>query len=497
MPISTTGTPVLDRFPSESTDAAHIVIIGAGITGLSAAYYTQIAAATAGVPVRYTLLERDDVVGGKIQTEHLDSPDAFVIEGGPDSFVTQKPWAMDLVQSLGIGDQVMCTNKAKHTTLVLSKGRLQPLPEGLQMIVPTKFMPFALSPLISPLGKLRMAMDVFIPARRDNGDESLATFILRRLGREALNKIGDPLMAGIHSSDASKQSIMATFPRFRALEAKHGSLIKGMLAARRQLARQPASRFATAPFVTLRNGMRTLVGALVPRLTGTVRTNTVVERLERGPDGDGYSVHLGSGEAIHADAVILASPAYVAADLIDEPLPDLAAQLRTIRYVSTAIVSLVYRRSEIGDPLPAFGVVIPKSEGRKINACTVSSNKFANRAPDDYTLVRVFVGGAQHPELLSLDDVTMEALARSELRDLLGITAEPVLRRVARWNRANPQYDVGHLARVDALEAMCPPDLVLAGSAYRGVGIPDCIHQGKEAAEKVVALLSNKQPQLS
>jgi oxygen-dependent protoporphyrinogen oxidase len=472
----------------DCADAPHVVIVGGGITGLSAAFYLQQAARAAGVPLSYTLVERDARCGGKIKTDLIagagyGATGEFVVEAGPDSFVTQKPWGLQLARDLGLDDQLMDTNEAKRKVYVLVKGKRHPLPDGLALIVPTNFGAFAHSPLISPLGKLRMALDMFIPPKRDGADETLADFIRRRLGVEALDKIGEPLLAGIHSSEAERQSLLATFPRFRTLEEQHGSLIRGMRTHR------PAAG-ARSPFATLRGGLGDLVNALVAALDGRMLTGRSVAEIDYAPThAPSYHVRLDNGTRLAADAVILTTPAFVAADLVAPFQPDLSAALRQIRYVTTATVSLAYKRADIGAPLDGFGLLIPASERRSINACTITSIKFARRAPDDYTLLRVFLGGSRNPAVVALDDPALLALVRDELAALFGITVEPVFSRIYRWQRANPQYDLGHLDRVAMIERRCPPGLYLAGCAYRGVGIPDCIAQGRTAAEQLVAEL--------
>ncbi|HWQ14351.1 MAG TPA: protoporphyrinogen oxidase [Roseiflexaceae bacterium] len=499
-------------------EAPHIVIIGGGITGLSAAYTLQQAAQAVGAPMRYTLIERAARLGGKILTECISAGSGtFVVEGGPDSFVAQKPWAIELVRELGLGHELMASNQMPRTTYVLHRGRPLPLPEGTMLIVPTKLVPFARSPLFSPLGKLRMALDLLIPPRRDAADETLAAFIRRRLGREALDRLAEPLMAGIHSAECERQSVLATFPRFRELEAQHGGLIRGMLAARRRTTdhrptindRRPTavgeggdgssvvgrhSSFAHAPFVTLRGGVQALVDALVLRLEGAILTGRGVTALAYDPAASRpYRLCLDDGTLLEANAVVLTAPAYAAADLLAPLAPALAAALRTIRYVSTGTITLAYRRADVGSLLDGYGVVIPRAEGRQVNAVTLSSLKFRHRAPEDHLLVRVFVGGSRTPEALALDDTALLALAREELRAILGIDAEPLFARVYRWQDANPQYDVGHLERVAALDALCPEGLYLAGSAYRGVGIPDCVRQGREAGERALALVTSRE----
>jgi oxygen-dependent protoporphyrinogen oxidase len=463
-----------------------VIVVGGGIAGLSTAYYLQREAKAANRPISCTLVEQNPRLGGKILTERMGD---FVIEGGPDSFLAQKPWGLQLARELGLGDQIIGTNEERHKVFVLHRGRLQPLPDGVMLIVPTKFMPFVLSPLISPLGKLRMGLDLFIPPKRDGQDETLADFVRRRLGEEALDKIAEPLMSGIYNAESDRQSILATFPRFRALEEKYGSLIRGMLAMRRQARAADLNEreVSTSAFVSLRGGLGDLVEALVSALSEiSLLIGRRVEGIGYDPNGTlPYQVQLADGQVLVGDAVVLATPAYVAADLVAPFASELATGLRAIRYVSTGTVSLAYRRSEVGHPLNGFGFVIPRSERRWINACTWTSTKFSHRAPGDHVLLRVFFGGSRHPETVEWPNERLLAMVRDELRDIMGITARPVFIRVYRWPLATPQYDVGHLDRVARLEALCPPGLYLTGSAYRGIGIPDCIRQGKETAARV------------
>ncbi|RME57180.1 MAG: protoporphyrinogen oxidase [Caldilineae bacterium] len=463
----------------------HVLIVGGGITGLAAAWRLQTLAGEQGAPLRYTVLEKAERWGGKIGTEHVhgygDQP--FIVEKGPDSFISQKPWGLQLARELGLDDRLLGTNDHRRKTYVLNRGKLTPLPDGVMLIVPTKIMPFVTSPLISPLGKLRMGLDLFIPAKRDGQDETLADFMRRRLGQEALDKLGEPLLSGIYNADAEEQSLLATFPRFRALEEKYGSLVRGMLAARRNAPPPPPNGKQVSTFVSLRDGAEELVHHLVKRLTGDLRLNAGVARLER--TGDGYRAILEDGEALHADAVILTTPAKATAQLLRDLAPDTVPHLESIRTVSTGTVSLAFRREEIR-PLNGFGVVIPRSERRRINAITWSSTKFDHRAPEGHELIRVFFGGSRTPQTFDLPEDELVAVVRQELADILDIRAEPLLYRVYRWRDAQPQYDVGHLDRVAAIEAGLPPGLWVAGSPYRGVGIPDCVHQGWLAAERVV-----------
>jgi oxygen-dependent protoporphyrinogen oxidase len=477
---------------------SQVIIIGGGISGLSAAYHLQQAAAEAGLPLNYTLLEQADRWGGKIATEtvtgYSDTP--FIVEGGPDSFITQKPWALQLARELGLDDALLPTNDHLRKTFVLNNGRPTPLPDGVMLIVPTKIKPFALSPLISPLGKLRMGLDLFIPPKTDDEDETLAQFIERRLGSEALDKIAEPLMSGIYNADAHKQSLMATFPRFRAIEQKYGSLTKGMLAA--QKARAQASRNGGSPkpamFTSMKSGMSAFVDEIQGRLTGDLRLETAVTQIKieeqrlKPPNLQSsiFNLHLNDGSTLTADAVILAIPAFAAAALLGELAPDAAETLNSIRYVSTGTISLAYRRDELNHPLDGFGVVIPRSEKRPVNAITWTSTKFNRRAPHGYALLRLFFGGSRTPEMMDVGDADLLRIVRRELFEIMGVSADPVFHRIYRWQRSNPQYDVGHLERVAAIEAALPPNLFVTGSPYRGVGLPDCVRQGKETAERII-----------
>ena len=471
-----------------------VAIIGGGIAGLATAYYLQEKARQAGLPLSYSLIESAPDFGGKIVTYEGDG---FVIEGGPDSFITQKPAALRLCRELGLEDRLLGTNDARRKVFVLDGGRLRSLPDGVMLIVPTRFTPFALSPLISVPGKVRMGMDLFIPPRREDGDESLADFIRRRLGQEALDKIAEPLMAGIHVADPERLSLQATFPRFIQLEQKYGSLIKGMLAQKAR--RAEANRNGAGDggklslFMTLQSGLRELVEALVARLEGDLLLGTGVADLARAEDG--YRLRLADGRSLDADAVILATPSYAAADLVEPLHPALAAELRAIRYVSTATVSLGFRRAEFEHPLDGFGFVVSSRDKSKLMACTWTSTKFDGRTPGEHVLLRAFVGGPHNEGLVDLPDEELLGLVREELREVMGVAAQPVASRIYRWPGGNPQYDVGHLERVDQLEAIAAdlPGLYFTGSAYRGVGLPDCIQQGQATAEAVLEAIVEDQ----
>ena len=467
----------------------HVTIIGGGIAGLATAFYLQKKSREQDVSIDYTLLESAPRFGGKIITQAVDD---FVIEGGPDSFITPKPWGTQLCRDLGLSERLIPTNDDRRNIFVLNKGKLVPFPGGFRLTVPTEFVPFALTPLISPWGKMRMGLDLIKPARQINGDESLASFFRRRLGQEAVDKIAGPMMAGIYMADPERLSIRSTFPMFVDMEENHGSLIRGMQAAKKR--RPPASSANGKPpamFTSLRGGMSELVNTLVDQLEGDLRPACRVTGLRRRSPGFEVTFDQPAAPPLTTDAVVLAIPAYIAAPLLEPISPKLSKMLRQIRYVSTATISLGFNRSDIvgQHDLNGFGFMIPKSENRKIAACTWTSTKFNHRAPDDKVLLRVFVGGDGQDDIPELPDADLLALARSELADIMDLTAAPITHKIFRWLKGNPQYDIGHLERVAEMEATAAaiPGLHLAGSAFRGIGIPDCVKSALTAVDQILA----------
>lgn len=446
------------------------MIVGAGITGLAAAYALQREAPDAEVVV----LEREKRLGGKIWTERFDG---FVIEGGPDSFLTSKPGGLNLCRALGIEDDLEGTKPAQRRTFVLRRGRLFEMPQGLSGLVPSRLAPLFRSNLFSPRGKLRMAMEAILPPRRDSSDESLGGFMRRRFGREAYERLIEPLMSGIYGGNGEQLSLQATFPQLLAMEQRSGSLIRGIRAA----PAPPPGRPKPA-FVTPIQGMASIVEALEMALdTAVIRREASVEMIR--PGGATYEIELAGGEIVGADAVIVAAPAHAAARFLAATDLDIAAALDAIPYASTATISLAYAPGTVPEP-EGYGYVVPRAEDRPVLACTWTSSKFANRAPDGYTLLRAFVGRAGREEILEQPDEALVATVRRELREVLDIDAEPLWSRNFRWPNAMPQYTVGHLERVQRIDNHLAnhPGLFLAGSAYRGVGIPDCITSGERAA---------------
>ena len=472
------------------------VVIGGGISGLAAAYSLQ---KIEGPDADYLLLEASDHLGGKIVTY---AGDGFLIEGGPDSFLTQKRAALDLCRELGLGDQLIGSNHtATPSTYVLSKGKLHPMPEGMMLMAPTMILPILRSKLISWPGKLRMGLEIFIGRNTTVADESLGAFVRRRMGSELLAKIAGPLMAGIHAGDPEALSLRSTFPIFTDMEKTHRSLILGMMKRKKAISAQPAQP-ATSPrpsmFTTLSGGLQQLPNAIAARLNpANIQRSTRVQSLSA--DGNQYKIDLADGTFLYADHVIFTTPAYVTADIVQTLDPALAEKLREIRYVSTSTVSLAFRRSEITCDLNGFGFIVPAAEGRKINACSWSSTKFSHRAPDDFVLMRVFIGGAFSEDLAEQDEATLIDIARNELREIMGITATPVLALAYRWTKSNPQYNVGHGLRIDAIDQLVAthPGLYLAGAAYRGSGIPDCIQSGFDTVAKILASQTSSNPAIS
>ncbi len=477
---------------SENKALSRIAIVGGGITGLATAYFLQAQARAQQRPLEVYLIEAGPRLGGKVLTEREDG---FLVEGGPDAFLTTKPWALRLCQELGLADQVVGPQPQNHKTFVLGGGRLRRLPEGVMGLVPTRFGPFLRSDLFSPWGKLRMGLDLLVPPRRDGGDESLGHFVRRRLGREALERLAEPLLAGIYAADADQLSLLATFPRFREMERRHRSLIAGTLAVRRR--RPPASAppkapVSRSPFRTLRSGLSELVKALQARLRETPDVSVIlgqrVVEVQRRNTAPAYRLRLAEGRAIEADAVVLAVPAYAAAEMVASLSPQAAELLSDIAYASTAVVTLALRREQVAHPLDGTGFVVSRTEGRALTACTWSASKWPGRAPEGFVLLRCFFGRAGQEGVLAQDDEALSRLAWEELRDLLGLEGRAVRVWVHRWPRAMPQYRVGHLERLQELDEVLGehPGLILAGAAYRGIGLPDCIRQAQEAAGRVL-----------
>lgn len=455
-----------------------IAIVGGGISGLSAAYCLE-EQRRQGADVEYVLYESSPRLGGVLCTEHING---CVVEAGPDSFVTEKPWAADLCRQLGIGDQLIGSNDADRKTYILTRGRLVPMPDGLMFLVPTKILPTGLSPLFSWKTKLRMAQELLHPPRPADQDESVAAFVDRHYGAEMVDRLADPLLSGVYGGEAANLSVRAVLPRFAEMERTHGSLGKAMLATRKKMsgnARQPAPLFTS-----LKNGMQSLAETLVSRLpSGSFSTGTQVQAIQPQPEAGGWTVSAGL-MSDQFDGVVLALPGPAAANVLRMASDKLTEELGGIRYSSSITVALGYD-DEVRQSLPAgFGFLVPRSEGKRLLAATFVHKKFPHRCPEDRALLRCFFAGNNAENVWPYSDDQLIGIVRNELQQILGLRAEPLFARVYKWKSAMAQYGVGHLERLQRIEQLCRqlPGLALAGNAYRGIGVPDCVRSGRDAA---------------
>ena len=458
-----------------------VAILGGGISGLSAAYALE-EKRRAGLEVEYVLYEASPRLGGVLVTDKVDG---CILEAGPDSFLTEKPWAIDLCNKLGLGDQLIGSNDADRKTYILVHGKLIEMPDGLMFMVPTKLAPTVMSPLFSPATKLRMAREWFHPPRKATEDETVAAFVERHYGPEMVDRLADPLLSGVYGGEASQLSVRAVLPRFAEMEAKHGSLGRAMLAARAAMARAPKTQ-PKPLFTSLKEGMQQMVDGVVAALdAGSLKTGTPVQAIA--PEAGGWVVSAGL-QSDQFDAVILALPTQAAAALFQQCGRDLAAELGAIQYSSSVTVALGYGK-QVRDALPpGFGFLVPRSEGRRMLAATFVHNKFPHRAPDDRAILRCFLGGARGEQMLALSDDQILTIVREELQQIIGLQAEPLFTRVFKWKGAMAQYGVGHLERLKRIETLRNklPRLTLAGNGYSGIGVPDCVRTGTAAVEETL-----------
>ena len=473
-----------------------VAVVGGGVSGLAAAYELTRRSSAENLPVEVVLLEASPRVGGTVSTRGRDG---FLLEGGPDSFITEKPEALELARELGLEPNLIGTNDEHRRAFVVRGGRLRPVPEGFQLLAPSRLWPFVTTDIFSRRAKLRIASELFVPRRAAgvDDDESLADFVRRRFGREALERMAQPMIGGIYTADPEKLSLRATMPRFIEMERAHGSVIRALLKARWRARAQGGDAGGTGGtsgaryglFLSLDGGLQMLTDRLAGGLPpGTVRTNARVLSLDFDAASRRWRLPLDTGETIEADAVCLALPAHASAKLLRATDAQLASELDSIPYASTATVNVAYRRADIPHPLDGFGFVVPHAERRNVIACSFSSVKFAGRAPAGHALLRAFVGGALQPEMFELDDAAMVAAVREDFRALLGATAAPLFAEVSRWPRSMAQYAVGHLARMKRVGSRLEqfPSLRLAGNAYTGAGLPDCIRGGQRAARELL-----------
>jgi oxygen-dependent protoporphyrinogen oxidase len=458
-----------------------IAIIGGGISGLSAAFALE-KRRQAGASLEYALFESSPRLGGVLVTDRVDD---CLLEAGPDSFLTEKPWASDLSREVGLGDQLIGSNDADRITYILANGKLVEIPDGLMFMVPTKITPTMLSPLFSARTKLQIAREWFHPPRKADADESVAAFVERHYGPEMVDRLADPLLSGVYGGEAAQLSVRAVLPRFAEMEATYGSLGRAMLAARKKMGH--ASKVPTRPlFTSLKDGMQELVDAVVSRLPASaLNTNTPVQRVQQENGGWVISAGYSSDEF---DAVIMAIPAHAAAELLSTTNESLASELRGIGYTSSVTVNLGYDRSVRASLPPGFGFLVPRSEGRRMLAATFVHNKFPHRAPNDRALLRCFIGGARNEQVLQAPDEEIIGIVGKELGQIIKLTADPLFTRVYRWRNAMAQYGVGHLDRLQRIDGLLQsfPGLALAGNGYRGIGVPDCVRSGSDAANKAL-----------
>lgn len=463
--------------------AFRVAVLGGGISGLAAAYRCRELTSARGLHLDLTILEGADRIGGCIETRYEAD---CVMDLGPDSLVAHKPAALALVERLGLGGALVRTPAAYRGARVLRGGRLLAIPNGFPFFAPTSFVTLATSGLFTPAGFVRAAAEPFIRPKGSDDDESLASFVTRRFGREVLDRLAQPLVASIYSGDPQRLSMQATLPQLLALERRYGSLVRGMRAMR-----STTGAPAAQPLLSLRDGLGSLVAALHRELHDSISLSSHVAALRRTPPTEStpaWEIVLANGDLVHADAVICALPAHTSARILQQLSPQLSRALQSIPYHSVATATLAFAARSVPALPRSTGFVVPHTEGRAVSAVTFSSYKYPHRSPKDLTILRAFIGGALQPELLALNDTQLHAAVLRDLRDILGIEALPELSIIRRWPAALPAYEVGHTALIDRIENMVSAidGLALAGSAYRGVGIADCIRSGERAAETIL-----------
>ncbi len=465
-----------------------IIVIGGGISGLAAAHHLLEWSRQRHVNIDVNLLEAGPRLGGVIHTIHRDG---FTIEAGPDNFITTKPAGVALCRRLGLEPLLQGTTTQHRGAMVVRGKRLLPIPEGFLLMAPSQIMPIVTSRIFSPWGKLRMAMEPFVPARRGGADESLASFVTRRFGSELLDRLVQPLVGGIYTADPQRLSVRTTLPRFLDMEVREGSLIKAMRKTARTRGRATETGARYSMFVTLKPGMSALPEAIAGRIgRDRIHLHTAVTRVERDGSCDApWSITAADGRSWRADAVIVACPTPAAASILSALDAELSHQLSAIDYASSAVVHLAFRRDQIGHALNSFGFVVPHRERRAILACSFNSVKYEGRAPAGWVLLRAFLGGKLQETLLERDDAELMAAARNDLAELLDIRGAPAWCMIHRWHKALAQYDVGHLDRIKAIRdrAASHPGLFLAGNGFEGVGIPDCIAEAERAAAQLIS----------
>ncbi|MGP0578892.1 protoporphyrinogen oxidase [Paenibacillus peoriae] len=463
----------------------NIVIVGGGLTGLSTAFYTRKMYKEAGYTPRITLVEKASVLGGKIETLHKDG---FVIEKGPDSFLARKTAMIDLAKELELDHELVSTNPEAKKTYILHEGQLHPMPPGLVLGIPTELKPFLRSGLISLGGKMRAMMDFVLPPRRIPGDEALGDFIERRLGKEVLENVTEPLLAGIYAANMKTLSLQATFPQFAEVEQQYGSLIHGMMTGRKPAETHTGTK--KSAFLTFRQGLQSLVHALLNDLYDCdLRTGIAVTEFTKTTESEGspYRVMLDNGETLEADDIFVTTPNFAAAPLLLDHVN--VAALEAVNYVSVANVVMAFDKTDIENVFDGSGFLVPRKEGRSVTACTWTSAKWLHTSPDDKVLLRCYVGRAGAEDTVELPDDELTALVRKDLKEMMGVTATPLFTEITRLRNSMPQYPVGHPQAIADLRKelrTAMPGVYVLGAGYDAIGLPDCIRQAKEWASNAV-----------
>ena len=469
-----------------------VVIVGGGISGLSAAYFLEKCATEAGLDISIRLLESRPRLGGVIVTERSGG---FVAEGGPDAFFTQKPAAIELCRALGLADRLIPSNDRRRKTYVLQQGKLQELPEGMFFLVPTKVLPVFRSKLLSVPGKLRLMLEPFQSRLRREEDFSVSDFVSHRLGRQVLERIAEPLLSAVYGANVDSLSARAVLPQLLALEDKHGSLWRGIRHARHAQAQRQTAGSPGSLFMSLRNGIGDIIQSLEANLAKTqVTLRRKVDKVLRGNPSSAFRLLCPDGER-QAAALILATPAHAAGKMLQEMDGRLAGKLEEIPYHSSVTVSLGFDERKFGRTLDGFGFIVPRGEGKKLIACTWVSTKFSFRCPPGRVLLRGFLGGARDASATAESDDRIIEMTLRELRETMGVQAEPLFTRIHRWEKSMPQYSVGHPRRLEEIGTLVSkhPGLFLSGNGYRGIGMPDCIASSSTVAEAAVNYLQSLQ----
>lgn len=468
-----------------------VAVVGGGISGLTAAY-TLAQARERGVPVSEFLIEAEDRLGGVVRTDHLEG---FVLEGGPDSFISEKPEAAELCRELGLGNSLIGSNDEERHTYILHKGRLVPLPEGLMLLTPTHIRPFLKSPLVPLSTKLMIATEWFVtPTKSRDYDESIATFVRRHFGKAMLENIVDPLLAGVYGGEAKSLSLQSVLPRFREMENQYGSLIRGARATTRKKGVKSntyGESSANSVFVTLKNGLGDLTKALESRLDAS-RTHlgqrvVSIEKVDHHWKSP-YKIRCEGNQDCETDAVILALPVHACAQFFPTLPEELAEAFRAVPYSSAITVNLGFDEHVAAALPPGFGFLVPAKERSRLLACTFVHRKFPYRAPQGKALLRCFLGGTRDPEIMNLSNNEIIPLVRQELRNILGLETAPLFSFISRWPSAMAQYTVGHEDHIKRIASVLQkyPRMYLAGNAYSGIGISDCIRTARAAAQQAI-----------